>query len=251
MQRIFILIIFLLTLSNAQAAESFPLTELKQKAGHIHGIAVKPDDPLQLYVATHHGLYTASMDGMVAAVSDAKHDFMSFAVHPTETKLLYGSGHPAGGGNLGFIGSTDSGKTWRQISPGVKGPVDFHAMTVSTAGPKVIYGIHGGLQVSRDGGLTWELVGPLPKKTIDLAASGTAVETLYTGTAEGLLVSRDGGKSWQSAYPSKNPAPLVEAEQNGVIYAFIVGVGLLKYQDNQWTRLSKRLRSRILFTSGS
>jgi photosystem II stability/assembly factor-like uncharacterized protein len=235
---IIVLITLALTVGSAQAADSFPLAELPQKAGHIHGIAVKPDDSSQLYVATHHGLYTVSMDGKVTAVSEANHDFMGFAVHPTESNILYGSGHPAGGGNLGFIGSTDSGKTWRQISPGVKGPVDFHSMTVSTADPKVIYGMHGGLQVSRDGGQTWELVGPLPNKVIDLAASGTAVDILYAGTAEGLLVSRDGGKSWQSAFPTKNPAPLVEVDKNGTVYAFIVGVGLLKQQENKWTRLS-------------
>ena len=38
------------------------------------------------------------------------YDYMGFIPHPTDPSLLFASGHPAGGGNLGFIVSNDGGK---------------------------------------------------------------------------------------------------------------------------------------------
>ncbi len=225
----------LLGLSLASLAEeALPLGQLS----HIHGIAVNPADTRQLYLATHHGVFLASPDGTAVAVSESRDDFMGFSPHPTEAGTFYGSGHPAGGGNLGFIASTDGGRTWRQLSPGVKGPVDFHAMTVSRADPAVIYGTHGGLQVSRDGGHSWALVGPLPGRVLDIAAPEGDPDTLYAATAEGLLVSDDGGRSWQPAYMRRAPTSMVEAGAEGTVYAFMLGVGLVKSQSMGWTRLN-------------
>lgn len=240
MKRSYISTILLCTLLNmglisaAHAADPVPLGKLS----HIHGIAVNPQDTRQLYLATHHGLYLASPDGTAVAVSESRDDFMGFSPHPTEPDTFYASGHPASGGNLGFIVSTDGGKTWKQISPGARGPVDFHAMTVSKADPQTLYGTHGGLQVSRDGGQTWKIVAPLPGRVIDLAASATDVDTLYAATMDGLLVSKDGGRSWEPAYPAQKTASLAEAGNQGEIYAFLVGIGLLKLQEGNWTRLA-------------
>ncbi|HRY15407.1 MAG: hypothetical protein KDJ31_04330 [Candidatus Competibacteraceae bacterium] len=223
---------------STQAAESPTFAAFMKQAGHIHGIAVNPDEPSQLYLATHRGLYRVTPDGKAIKISDANHDFMGFAMHPTEPQQLYGSGHPVGGGNLGFIASSDGGKTWRQLSPGVKGPVDFHTMALSKAEPKVIYGLHGGIQVSRDGGQTWTIAGPAPGKVIDLAASATDAQTLYAGTVDGVLESKDGGRSWQPAYLITRPAPLVETGQDDALYVFMIEVGLLKRQGHDWTRLA-------------
>ncbi|HPB99662.1 MAG TPA: hypothetical protein PKW66_27315 [Polyangiaceae bacterium] len=236
---IVLLLTFLLGfgIMNVQAADTPAFADFMKQAGHIHGVAVNPDEPSQLYLATHRGLYLVSPDGKTVRVSDASHDFMGFAVHPTAPNQLYGSGHPVGGGNLGFIVSTDGGKTWRQLSPGVKGPVDFHTMAVSKADPNVIYGLYGSIQVSRDGGQTWEIAGPAPGKVIDLAASATDTRTLYAGTVDGVLESKDGGHSWQSAYLITRPAPLVETDQEGALYVFMIKVGLLKRQGHDWTRL--------------
>jgi photosystem II stability/assembly factor-like uncharacterized protein len=153
----------------AARAESIPVSELKQQT-HIHGLAVDRQDPENLLIATHHGLFRSGPDGKAERVSIVQ-DFMGFTPHPADPDTLYASGHPAGGGNLGFIASTDGGANWAQVSPGEGGPVDFHQMTVSAADPAVVYGAFGGLQVSRDGGKTWSEAGQLPEGLIDLAAS--------------------------------------------------------------------------------
>jgi photosystem II stability/assembly factor-like uncharacterized protein len=222
-------------------AETLNLAQLRETT-HIHGIAVDPQDSSRIYLATHHGLFLVSPDGQATRISADKNDYMGFTPHPTDSSVLYASGHPVGGGNLGFMISTDGGKTWKQLSEGTRGPVDFHTLAVSKADPKTIYGAYGRLQVSRDGGQTWEpweRLAPLPDGLIDLAASATDANTLYAATQNGLLISKDAGRSWQPAYPAQHPTSLVETGNHGEVYAFMIGVGLLKFQDDGWTLLSE------------
>jgi photosystem II stability/assembly factor-like uncharacterized protein len=213
--------------SQARSGEGVPLSKLPQVT-HIHGMAVGAADPSQLLLATHHGFFVVTPDGVATRVSETRDDFMGFTPHPTEPSVFYASGHPERGGNLGFVASRDGGRTWRQLSKGVGGPVDFHQMDVSKADPQVIYGAYRGIQVSRDGGRTWRSVGGQPDGLIDLAASARDTETLYAATQSGLFVSGDGGRVWQPAYPLRRPASLVEVTADGRIYAFVVGSGLIR-----------------------
>ena len=210
---------------RSEATEAVPVSELTSKT-HIHGLAVDRQDPSRLLIATHHGLFRAGPDGKAQLISEVQ-DFMGFNPHPTEPNVLYASGHPARGGNLGFIASTDGGKTWSQISPGVNGPVDFHQMTVSPADPKTIYGAYRGLQASRDAGKTWTMVAPTPAGLIDLAASAKDPDTLYAATESGLLVSTDAGRSWKPLV-SGAAVSLVEVAPDGTLYAFVLGRGLVR-----------------------
>ena len=208
---------------------------------HFHGIAVDPTDPSRLYLAPHHGLYVVAADGSAMLLSPVQ-DFMGFTPHPTDPSTLYASGHPASGGNLGFIGSEDGGRSWSQLAEGVGGPVDFHQMDVSPADPKTIYGAYAGqLQVSRDGGRSWDVVGQAPKGLIDLAASSKDPGTLYAATQGGLLKSEDGGRSWQDAYWLRQPASMVHVTPDGAVYAFVVGTGLIQTTEPQlsWRTVSK------------
>lgn len=215
---------------------------------HIHGIAVDRNDPSRLLLATHHGFHVVAPDGTVTQVSETGDDFMGFTPHPTDPSIFYASGHPAGGGNLGFIESRDGGKTWRQLSKGAQGPVDFHQMDVSKADPKVIYGAYGGLQVSRDGGKTWSVVGPEPDRLIDLAASAKDPETVYAATESGLQISMDGGKSWQPTKLTGQPVSLVEVAADGRVFAFVVGAGLMQSAEGspKWETVSNDFGDRIL-----
>lgn len=202
---------------------------------HFHGLSVDSSNPTRLYLATHHGLYVVSADGKARRLSESHDDFMGFTPHPTDASILYASGHPAAGGNLGFIMSSDGGHSWRTISGGAGGPVDFHQMDVSKADPKVIYGVHGGIQKSTDGGKSWTIIGAAPERVIDLAA-GSMPDRLYAATQQGLLRSADSGKSWKSAYASRQPVTMVHATSGGELYAFVVGTGLIHAdeQDLNW-----------------
>ncbi|HET7715809.1 MAG TPA: exo-alpha-sialidase [Bauldia sp.] len=206
---------------STEAAES--VAELGSHT-HIHGLAVDRQKAGHLLIATHHGLYHAAPDGSAELVSIVQ-DFMGFNPDPEEPASLFASGHPAGGGNLGVIHSSDNGRTWTELSPGAGGPVDFHQMTVSPVDPDVIFGAYGSLQVSRDGGKTWTEAAPAPERLIDLAASAKNADTLYAATEGGLLVSPDAGLTWRALIDDA-PVTMVETGADGALYAFVYGEGL-------------------------
>jgi photosystem II stability/assembly factor-like uncharacterized protein len=232
----------------AHAQFGVPLADLLRST-HIHGLAVDRADRGRLLIATHHGLHALRLkSGTVDLISERQDDFMGFRPHPTEARTLYASGHPARGGNLGFIASTNGGETWTMLSPGVGGPVDFHQMDVSGADPNVIYGVHGGLQVSRDGGRHWSRTGPAPDGLIDLAASSTDAARIYAATQQGLLVSVDGGRVWQAAHLLRRPVSMIEVTTDGSVYAFMLGSGLLRAKEPSpnWQTLSNDFGDRYL-----
>jgi photosystem II stability/assembly factor-like uncharacterized protein len=195
------------------------------KRTHFHGIAVDAADSSRIFLATHHGLYVASQDGKTRLISEVR-DYMGFTAHPADASILFASGHPAGGGNLGFIVSRDGGRTWTKLSDGLDGPVDFHQMDVSKADPRVIYGVYGSLQRSADGGKTWERVGPPPQDLIALAASSADANTIFAATRNGLLRSTDGGRTWKREFDG--PTTSVHVTADGTVYAFIAGKGLVR-----------------------
>lgn len=238
-----------LVLNGSFGGGNTTVASLPQKT-HVHGIAVDPQDPSRLLLATHHGFHVASSDGAVKQVSETTADFMGFTPHPMDASILYASGHPARGGNLGFIESTDGGRTWNRLSEGAAeyGPVDIHMMDVSKADPKVIYGVYRELQVSRDGGRTWQTVDVPPRRMIDLAASAKDANTIYAGTEAGLLISMDGGKSWNKTKLAGQPVSVVEVDDDGRIFAFVVGAGLMQGAEGSpnWETLSSEFGERIL-----
>ena len=224
-----------------------PVAALAKKT-HFHGIAVDAKDPSRVYLATHHGFYVVAPDGTATRISDNRNDYMGFTPHPTDPDVFFASGHPATGGNTGFLQSTDGGRTWRQLAMGVRGPVDFHQMAISRSDPRIIYGVYGGLQVSRDGGRTWEMRGNVPPKLFDLAVSATDPNRLYAATQGGLLVSTNAGESWQPAHYNISPASMVRTTAHGDVYAFIAGLGLLRSPDGslRWNFVSKGFGDRYL-----
>ncbi len=214
---------------RSSSTDGTTVSTLAEKT-HFHGIAVDRGGSSRLYLATHHGLYVVAPDGKSSRISETRDDFMGFTVHPTDSAIMYASGHPAGGGNLGFIISNDGGRSWTKLADGVGGPVDFHQMDVSRADPKVVYGVYEDLQRSRDGGRTWERLGPAPEGLIDLAASSKDAVTLYAATENGLIKTEDAGRSWQPAHVIRRPATMVHVA-GGEVYAFIVGTGLVRAAD--------------------
>lgn len=215
---------------------------------HFHGIAVDAQNSSRIYLATHHGLFTVGQDGKAALLSETEDDLMGFTAHPSDPLVLYASGHPGMGGNLGFIVSTDGGRTWKRLSAGLGGPVDFHQMDVSKADPRVIYGVYGDIQRSADGGRTWTKVGPPPEGLIKLATSSKDANTLYAATQKGLFKSTDAGRTWQTAYIVSRPATMVYVTRRGDVYAFMVDTGLLRAKDGgaNWEIVSAGLGADVI-----
>lgn len=208
---------------------------------HIHGIAVNRAGTAKLLIATHEGLYAVDEAGNATLVSVVQ-DYMGFSADPGDPLTYYASGHPPGGGNLGFLASKDGGASWTQVSPGLNGPVDYHTMDVSPADPKTIYGAYDGLHLSRDGGKTWINSGALPEGLIDIAASALEPDRVFAATQAGLFVSGDAGASWAPMQFAGEPVSVVETGEDGAVFAFVVGRGLVAANERtpgEWTVLSQ------------
>jgi hypothetical protein len=216
---------------------------------HVHGLAVDRQNPDRLLIATHHGLHALNLEtGLTELVSDHRDDLMGFVPHPDQPGVFLASGHPARGGNLGVIVSSDGGRSWAQLSHGAGGPVDFHQMDISKADPAIVWGNHGGLQRSRDGGATWERVGAAPAGLIAIAASALSPERLYAATESGLWVSEADARDWQRAHPAQTPVSLVAVAADGHLHAFVLGEGLLRRAEDGegWEHLHPGFQDRYL-----
>jgi len=186
--------------SNLSSNNLYP----EQSLSHGHGLSVDVNNPNKLYIATHYGLFVLMNEKDLYRVGQSKDDYMGFSTHPTQANIVFSSGHPSIGGNIGFQKSEDGGVTWKKVSNGVNGPVDFHAMAVSPVNSNLVYGwFQGNLERSTDQGKTWEIVNRnlLP---VSLAADTRDENVVYAATpqGQGIRVSRDKGVTWSSVSPA-------------------------------------------------
>jgi photosystem II stability/assembly factor-like uncharacterized protein len=200
---------------------------------HIHGMSVDKATSNRLYIATHHGLLTLEDDARLSPVGSSTDDFMGFSPHPTDPAVLFRSGHPSRGGNLGVEKSDDGALSWERISDGGSGgPVDFHAMAVHPANPDLLFGwFSGQIRRSTDGGKTWEIL-PERLSLITLAGDPSNPNTVYAGTQQGLLVSTDQGDTWAAADPSLVGVTIIDIEpqpESGSLFLATAEKGILGF----------------------
>ncbi|MFB5623231.1 MAG: WD40/YVTN/BNR-like repeat-containing protein [Nitrosarchaeum sp.] len=184
--------------SNSQENTNDSKSKLLGSWMDIHGVGMflsGTDDTL--YLATHNGLFKKGLDGWKLVGNDNS-DLMGFSISSKEG-VLYSSGHPKSGGNLGFRISTDNGNSWTMVSKVKDNPVDFHAMTASKAQNGLVYGSPGGgseLFVTLDEGVSWKLLTP-PDRIVSLAADPLNPDKVFAGTVSGLYLSNNKGQQWQ------------------------------------------------------
>lgn len=243
---------------KTNGGESNALTPVT-RFDHAHGMTLDPVDASKVYIATHDGLYVLQNDTDLFRIGSSKDDLMGFTAHPTEANTFLSSGHPARGGNIGFQKSSDGGMTWKILSQGLGGPVDFHSMTVSAVNPDIIYGFFGGkLQRSVDGGLTWAYTkGSIAP--ISLSSDPARESVVYAATQNGVQVSEDKGDTWKSISSQlEGGAVSVFAldsidPQNALVFSETLG-GLGKSSDGgkTWERINETFAgSAVLYISFS
>jgi photosystem II stability/assembly factor-like uncharacterized protein len=183
--------------NNSTSRELIPTDEIT----HGHGLAVDIADPSKLYIATHHGLLLLKNEKELYRIGESEDDYMGFSPHPNDANVFFTSGHPSFGGNLGFQRSDDGGFTWKKVSDGVQGPVDFHAMTVSPVNPDLIFGWYrGALQRTTDGGKNWEIVQNTQFPVVSLAADTKDENIVYAASPQGFFVSKNKGTSFDRLF---------------------------------------------------
>jgi mono/diheme cytochrome c family protein len=69
----------------------------------------------------------------------------------------------------------------------------------------------------------------------------------FAATQAGLFASAD-GRSWTRAFDSTMPVTMVSETGSGELYAFVLGTGLVRYNDRgrKWQTINNRLGSQVL-----
>ena len=201
----------------------------------IHGIGIfntegsNNNNDNSIYLATHNGLYNKKQQNSTwVKVGNDKSDLMGFVINPTKEGVMYSSGHPVNGGNLGFRMSTDSGETWQTISSVTDNPIDFHAVSISPINADILYGSPGGgyaLFITKDEGKTWSSITSIPSQIISIAADPLDSNSVYIGTGSGLYYSNDQGKNWKKIESELIGDSVVTGlgfNQNNELFAYVM-----------------------------
>ena len=157
----------------------------------VHALLFSPLDPQQIFFGHHGGIKVSGDQGSSwqdGSLTGA--DAMSLAASPQNPQRIYAAGHEV------FLRSDDGGQSWAPVEGALQG-ADIHGFAVSPDDANLVYAYvaNAGLQMSRDGGATWQRLSPVGQVTALAAGAGGQ---LFAGTAtEGVLESTDGGLSWQ------------------------------------------------------
>lgn len=137
------------------------------------------------------------------------------------------AGEPAGNTSVG------SGPELSQIRT-----PDFHSMAVSPVDPNlVLYGHHGGVLRSTDGGRTWQTTN-LTGQTDDamgMGFAGAAGETIFAAGHDTFFKSEDAGLTWERIKPKLPGTDVhglaVAPDDPNRLYAHVVRYGLFRSDD--------------------
>ena len=160
-------------------------------------------DDTTMWVGGHPGLAKATLTDDTAQ--------RSTALAGTDIHALGGDGRVlyAAGPAIGFLRSIDNAATWSTMSATsgqsffgriLVDPRDLDHVVAADAG--------NGVLVSRDGGVTWEVLTATPSSWV---SSPDGLATLYASGGEQATVSTDGGATW-SSLPLPESATIVEAD---------------------------------------
>ncbi len=186
-------------------------------------IAVDPTDSNRVYLAqfaaqaadgnVFSSAFQISLDGGINWRSTLRGLLEDLAIHPTNPRILYlaiSRVDEPGNRPAGLYRSMDGGNTWSQIfiGPFDPGRYPHFKIGVTHAEPQTIYLYAGGfignsfsthVEVSTDGGMTWEDRGETKLETgfdaTYLAVNPANASELYVGHRD-LYKSVDGGRTW-------------------------------------------------------
>lgn len=192
--------VVIITLTSCATNEPHDAPASASDLAHIHALSESADGTL--LVASHTGIYKVTTDGADTEISGPiggiTFDSMGFvAVGDT----WYTSGHPGDNSpqdfaapNLGLLKSEDRGQNWTSVS--LTGEVDFHSLTASPTDPSRLYGIRTDsqeIQISKDGGVSWQLGARLVARTL---VADRNPDFVYATTENGLAMSSDAGATF-------------------------------------------------------
>jgi hypothetical protein len=200
--------------TNSNVVSSLDRSNLLGDWHDIHGVGLFNTADGTLYLATNNGLYSKHQNSTWVQVGNDKSDITGFVINPKKNGVMYSSGYPPTGGNLGFRMSTDSGNTWMAISSvtgksSVKtvslltgiNPIAFNSIAISPVNTEILYGSSEDgdiLYMTNDEGKTWSAKTTIPSKIKikSIAAHPSDPNNVFIGTNSGIFYSTDKGNNW-------------------------------------------------------
>jgi len=200
--------------TNSNLVSSLDRSNLLGDWSDIHGVGSFNTADGTLYLATNNGLYSKHQNSTWVPVGNDKSDITGFVLNPKKDGVMYSSGYPPTGGNLGFRMSTDSGNTWKVISSvtgksSVKtvslltgiNPIAFNSIAISPVNVEILYGSSEDgdiLYMTNDEGKTWSAKTSIPSKIKikSIAAHPSDPNNVFIGTNSGIFYSTDKGNNW-------------------------------------------------------
>lgn len=160
-----------------------------------------------------------------------------------------GSAQPGGPSSYAASASSTGGELAQLRTP------DFHSMAVSPTDPDLlVYGHHGGILQSTDGGRTW-LTTNLSGESDDamgMAFAGPSGRTVFAAGHDTFFKSTDAGRTWERIRP-KLPATDVHGltaapDDANRVYAYVVRFGLYRSDDGgtTWTAAATNLPGDVM-----
>ncbi|HEV8290810.1 MAG TPA: hypothetical protein VGP94_02755, partial [Tepidisphaeraceae bacterium] len=189
-------------------------------AGAINAIAISPTNPNTVFVATvNGGIWKTTSANLSSPVWDTKTDqypslaTSAIAFDKVNPNIVYAglgqfsNGAGAGGFGGGILKSTDLGNTWELLGTTDLNLVDIRSLLTTTIvqpgdKPWLFIAGGGGIQRSKDGGVTWPTlsgnVPGLPAGAVSsMAADPFDPRTLYAAvTGQGIYTTVNGGDTW-------------------------------------------------------
>ena len=164
----------------------------------VHDIQLDPFNASVLYCATKAGIFRSRDSGQNwADISDGVlvSSIRSIALDPNQQDLVY-----IGTWGAGVYMTEDAGEHWSQSSDGLASLVaedisidPLHSSRVYVATPQGVFG-------SKNGGQTWQYLGPVQADVRIVAVDSTNTNVLYAGVwGQGVFRSDDGGQTWALA----------------------------------------------------
>jgi photosystem II stability/assembly factor-like uncharacterized protein len=169
----------------------------------VHVFAVDPFQPGTVYCGTSRGNFYGSSDGgatwsaLRPGAAFPGYVVTSLIADPAVPGRLWASlaGQYRGGV---VVRSDNRGVDWTVLARW-KSSVDTRALALAPGGTTLAIGGDDGVQISRDGGLTWTPTGvdvPGLYQVESLAFDPADPKVLYAGTWRQAFRSRDGGATW-------------------------------------------------------
>jgi hypothetical protein len=222
--------------SDAQAPtgkRSDRLVDFSKRPPYVNALDIDPADGA-LLLTTNRGFWRIDPEkdtvervrGTVTAGSKSSPIGTFLELKVTGPGHLVGSGHPddpkALPNFLGYIESTDGGRTWQVISR--LGDADLHKIVLLHDRMYAFDAVLGAMLISDDGGRTFKEEFTPRGLIIDFEVDPEDPDRIFASTEKQLFRSEDGGKGWRGVAQADGirlswPAPdaFYRAEKDGTI----------------------------------